>query len=170
MLNFRVWTELGCSTWLFFLLLPKPRTLCSPHKRSGQDFFPTSYATIGNRTHVSLAAPLVRDLNPGRFTNWATSAVACSTWLSRSIFEHHFRRKNCAFFLGSLSYFAICFERFRHASLVSFFDTNIKRRDSASKKRHFLQKFGAKMEVFNLKARVPSLCLYVRFAMVYSKW
>ena len=32
-------------------------------------FFPTSYAAIENQTHVSSAAPLLRALNPGRFTD-----------------------------------------------------------------------------------------------------
>ena len=38
--------------------------------------FPTSYVVTGNWAHVSLGAPLVRDLDPGRFTNWARAAVA----------------------------------------------------------------------------------------------
>ena len=31
--------------------------------------FPTSYAATGNQTHISSVALLLRDLNPGRFTN-----------------------------------------------------------------------------------------------------
>ena len=36
------------------------------------------YAATESRTHVSLVAPLLRALNPGHFTDWATAAVAKS--------------------------------------------------------------------------------------------
>ena len=41
-----------------------------------QGFFPYSYAPTGIWTDVSSVAPLFRDLNPGRFTDWATEAAA----------------------------------------------------------------------------------------------
>ena len=37
-------------------------------------FFPTSYTAIWNVTDVSSIAPVWRDLNPGRFSNRATTA------------------------------------------------------------------------------------------------
>ena len=39
-------------------------------------FYPNSYAATGNQTHVSLVAPLLRDLNTGCFTDWATATSA----------------------------------------------------------------------------------------------
>ena len=42
--------------------------------------FLTSYAATGNQTHVSSVAPLLRDLNPGRFTDSATAAAATNYW------------------------------------------------------------------------------------------
>ena len=60
----------------FFHLLPKPHTYFYVRLIDGAArIFPTSYAATGNQTHVSSVAPLVRDLNPGRFTDWATAAA-----------------------------------------------------------------------------------------------
>ena len=48
---------------------------------------PHSYAATRNRTHISSVAPLLRDLYPGCFTDWATAAAATklsysSIWIS----------------------------------------------------------------------------------------
>ena len=45
----------------------------------GMILFPNSYAATGNQIHVSSVAPLLRDLNSGRFTVWATGAAALCT-------------------------------------------------------------------------------------------
>ena len=61
----------------FFLLLPKTRTYFCVRLIDGTArIFPTSYAATEIQTHVSSVAPLLRDLNPGRFTDWATAAAA----------------------------------------------------------------------------------------------
>ena len=55
---------------IFFHLLPKLRTYFYVGLIDGAArIFPTSYAATGNRTHASSVAPLLRDLNPGRFTD-----------------------------------------------------------------------------------------------------
>ena len=60
---------------LFFIYFPN-RPLTSMFTSLMMDDFSYSYAATGNRTHVSVVAPRLRDLNPRRFTDWATSAAA----------------------------------------------------------------------------------------------
>ena len=61
----------------FFHLLHKPRTYFHfAWQMVRLVSFPTSHAATRNWTHISLAASLLRDLNPGRFTDWADVAAA----------------------------------------------------------------------------------------------
>ena len=54
----------------FSHLLPKPPTYFYVHLIDGAArIFPNSYAATGNRTHVSSVAHLLRDFNPGCFTD-----------------------------------------------------------------------------------------------------
>ena len=64
----------------FFHLLPKLRTYFYVCLIDGSArIFPTSYAATGNWTHISSVAPLLRDLNPRRFIDWAAAAAAGSS-------------------------------------------------------------------------------------------
>ena len=61
----------------FFHLLPKRGTnfyVCLIE--GAARVFPTSYAPTGNWTHISSVAPLLRDLKPGHFSDWATVVAA----------------------------------------------------------------------------------------------
>ena len=53
---------------VFFHLIPKLCTYCYvPLMDVMARFFPNSYAATGNETRITSVAPLLRDLNPGRF-------------------------------------------------------------------------------------------------------
>ena len=62
---------------IFSHLLPK---LCTYFNvcliDSATRIFSTSYAATRNWTKVRSVAPILRDLNPGRFTDWAATAMA----------------------------------------------------------------------------------------------
>ena len=61
----------------FSHLLPKLRTYFYVRLIDGvARIFPTYYAASSIWTRIRLVAPLLRDLNPGHFTNWATAAAA----------------------------------------------------------------------------------------------
>ena len=65
------------NTIRFFHLLPKLRTyLYVPNKDGAARIFPNSDAVIGNQTHVSSVAPLLKDLNPGCFTGRGSTGTA----------------------------------------------------------------------------------------------
>ena len=49
--------------------------------------FLTCHAATGNWTHISSVAPLLRDLSPGGFTDWATAAAAWKVQLSLKCFS-----------------------------------------------------------------------------------
>ena len=67
-------------THVFFHLPPKLGTNFYVRLIDGAArIFPTSHATTGNQTHVSSVAPLLRDINPVRFSDLATAAVASMT-------------------------------------------------------------------------------------------
>ena len=63
--------QLGiCNDATCFDLLPKPRIYFYVCLIDGATrIFPTSLATTGNQTHVSSVPSLLRDLDPGRFTD-----------------------------------------------------------------------------------------------------
>ena len=66
-------------TYTVVIYFPKPAlTSMFASKMERLGFFPTSYAVTGNQTHISSVAPLLRDLNPGCFSNWATATRATS--------------------------------------------------------------------------------------------
>ena len=67
---------------LFSHLLPKPRTDFYVYLIDGVfRIFPNFFSTTWFRTHVSSVTALLRDLNPGRFTDWATTASAPPNYL-----------------------------------------------------------------------------------------
>ena len=69
----------------YFFLLPKQRTYFHVCLKDGPVMiFPTSYAVTENQTHVTLAAPILRDLNSGCFTDRAT-ATCSNQWTLNTI-------------------------------------------------------------------------------------
>ena len=68
--------------FLFSRLLPKLRTYFCVQLIDGlARIFHNSFTATGNRTLVSSVAPLLRDLNLGRFIDWATTAAALMMFL-----------------------------------------------------------------------------------------
>ena len=70
-----------CHTFIYFFHL-LPQTYSCVHLKSRlARIYPTSNAATGNQTHVSSVVPLLWDLNPECFTDWATKATAklCKT-------------------------------------------------------------------------------------------
>ena len=58
-------------------LLPRQRTFFNVCLIDGAArIFPNSCAPCWNQIHISSVAPLLRDLNQGCFTDWATAAMA----------------------------------------------------------------------------------------------
>ena len=56
--------------YFFSHLLPKPRTYFYVCLIDGTArIFPTSYAATKNRIHISSVEPLLKDLNPGHYTD-----------------------------------------------------------------------------------------------------
>ena len=80
-----VWAYIGMITTtvpkiiakFFLIYFPKARSYCFVRLIDGAArIFPTSYAVTRNRAQASSVAPVLRAINPGRFTDLATAAAA----------------------------------------------------------------------------------------------
>ena len=85
-IQIEIWNVASSKCHLFLLLAQSAhlylRTCVLPHTPidgvAKIFLFPNSYATAGNWTQNSSVAPLLRDLNSGRFTYWTTAAASNS--------------------------------------------------------------------------------------------